>query len=290
MTQKSQTKTYILLGSIFIALVLFFASVFTVHQTEQVLLVQLGNPVRIIQEPGLHIKVPFVQKARHFDRRILDLDPPEQQVILKGEKRLDVDAYVRFKIQDPLEFYRSVGNEIAAKSRLSQIVNSTIRDVMADHELPDVLSEKRTEIMEQILDRVRSTTENFGIEIVDVRIRRADYPKQVSEAIYERMRSIWEREAKRFRSEGEEEARRIRASADKDRTILISEAKKKSQQIRGTGDAKSIKIYAEAFNRDPKFFEFYRSLEAYRNSLKGSDTTFVLSPDSKFFKAFEQGK
>ena len=211
-------------------------------------------------------------------------------MILKGEKRLDVDAYVRFKISDPLEFYKSVGTERAVKSRLNQVVNSTIRDVMADHELPDVLSVKRNEIMEQILDRVRSTTSNFGIEIIDVRIRRADYPKQVSEAIYERMRSIWEREAKRFRAEGEEEARRIRAEADKERTILISEAKQKAQKIRGDGDAKSIKIYANAFRRDPSFFDFYRSLEAYRNSLKGADTTFVLSPDSNFFGVFKKGR
>ncbi len=270
---------------LFALVIILFSTFYKVSETQQALVLQFGEAMRTVREPGLNYKIPFVQNVIKFDKRILDVDPPGQQVILKKEKRLDVDAYGRYRIVDPLKFYQAVGSERGVESRLSQVINSSIRDVLVEKTLTDVLSSQRTQIMNHIKKNVIDDSKNFGVEIIDVRIRRADYPKQVSEAIYERMRSIWEREAKLFRAEGEEEARRIRAEADKMETVIIAEANKKSQIIRGEGEAKATKIYADAYRKSPDFFSFYRSLEAYKNTLKEENgTSFVLSSDNEFFK------
>ena len=267
---------------------LIYSSLFVVMQTQQALILQFGHPVRMIETPGLKAKIPFIQDARIFDKRILSLDPPQQQVILKGEKRLDVDAYARFQIKDPLRFYQSVGDEAGARSRLSQIVNGSIRDVLVEQTLSDMLSNKRSEIMAEILTKVRQSTDDFGIDMIDVRIRRADYPKQVSGAIYDRMKSSWEREAKRFRAEGEQDAKGIQALADKDRIVTLSEASKLAETKKGEGDAQASKIFSDAFGRDPQFYNLYRALEAYKKTLKQeNDTTFILTPDGEFFKFFK---
>jgi membrane protease subunit HflC len=273
-------------AALVIAAVIGFASIFTVHQTQQALVVQFGNPVRPVPKPGLHFKLPFIQDVLYFELRVLDLDPPKQQVILSDQKRLDVDAYARYRIVNPLLFYQSVVNESGARSRLSQIVNGATRGVLGNETLERVLSDKRADIVEAIRVQVNAAARQFGIEIVDVRLRRADYPAETSQAIFNRMKSEREREAKEFRAEGAEVAQQIRADADRQKVVIIAEAARKSQILRGEGDATAIKLYADAFGLDQEFFAFYRTMEAYRSALGNGDATMVLSPDSDFFRFF----
>jgi membrane protease subunit HflC len=278
------------LGAVAAAVValLFVAlgSFFTVNQAQQALVLQFGDPRRVIQEPGLKVKMPFIQDVVYFEKRVLDIDPPKQQVILVDQKRIDVDTFARYRITDPLRFYQTVSNEVGARARLTAIINSTTRRVLGNESLTSILSENRTPIMNAIKTETNAAVRPLGIEIVDVRIKRADYPEQTSQAIYNRMKSERDREAKEFRAEGAEAAQQIRADADRQRVIIVTTAEKEAQVTRGEGDAQAIKIYAEAFGRDPEFYAFYRSMEAYRLALTDGTTTMVLSPDSEFFRFF----
>ena len=282
------SRTFTVVGLVVLGLLAFllFTSVFIVNQTEQALVLEFGEPQRPIQEPGLWIKSRPWQNVVYFDKRILDYEPPSEEVIASDQKRLVVDAFSRFRITDPLQFYRSVGNEQGARSRLGSIISGSLRRVLGNVTLASVLSDERERIMRQIRDEVDQQAKGFGIEVLDVRIRRADLPEENSQAIYARMQSEREREAREFRAQGAEFAQRIRASAERDRTVLIAEAQREAQGLRGQGEGESVRIYADAFGRDPQFFGFYRSMQAYREALSGHDTTLLLSPDSEFFRYF----
>lgn len=287
------------------AIVLFVLlnSVFIVNQTEQALILQFGKPERVIKQAGLNFKTPFLQNVEYFDNRLLDFDAQSNEVIAADQKRLIVDAFVRYRITDPLRFKQTVGNEMTMRSRLNSILESSLRQVLGSVPLSAVLSEKRSEIMSDIRNLVNLqamgtkieggadniTKGGFGIEVVDVRIKRADLPPANSEGIYKRMQTEREREAKEFRAKGAEDAQKIRSQADKERTILLAEAKKKSEITRGEGDGTATKIFADSFGRDHDFFQFYRSMQAYKKTLDRKDTTILMSPDNEFLKFMEKG-
>ena len=268
-----------------IALTAFF-SIFIVKEINQAIVLQFGDPKRILLKPGLNFKLPFIQNVVFLDKRILNLDAPPIEVIASDQKRLIVDAFARFQIVDPLKFYISVGNERVARSRLSTIINSRIRSVLGTQRLQTLLSEDRNKQMALITDGVNKEAENFGIKIVDVRIKRADLPQANSDAIYRRMQTEREREAKEFRAKGAEMAVTITSTADKEVTVILAEAEKKSEIMKGEGDGLRNKIFADAFGQDPQFFAFYRAMQAYEKALIGGETSLVLSPDSEFFKFF----
>lgn len=266
--------------------ILASASLFTVNQTQQALVLQFGEWKRTIQEPGLHAKIPFVQNVVFLDARVLDVDPPVEQVILADQKRLEVDAFARYRITQPLQFYQSVGNEVVAEQRLAATVNSALRRVLGNATLLNVLSKERVKVMTDIKAQVNQEAARFGVEIVDVRIRRADLPDATSQAVYERMRSEREREAKEARAQGSEQAQQIRSRAERERTVILAEAQRDSQVLRGEGDNQAIRILAESAGKSPDFYAFYRSLDAYKAAMKGDNTQMVLSPDSDFFRYF----
>jgi len=266
--------------------VFVFQSLFIVQEINQAIVLQFGDPKKIISKAGLNFKLPFVQNVVFLDKRILNLDNAPQEVIASDQKRLIIDAITRFQIIDPLKFYISVGNERVARSRLSTIINSRIRGVLGTQELATLLSTDRTKQMAIIQRDVNKEAKSFGIEIIDVRIKRADLPPANSDAIYKRMQTEREREAKEFRAEGAEIAQKIRSTADKDVTVLLANANKKSEIMKGEGDGQRNKIFANAFGRDPQFFAFYRAMQAYETALIGGETSMVLSPDSEFFKFF----
>ena len=272
--------------AIVLVAVVIFQSLFIVQEISQAIVLQFGDPKKIISKAGLNFKLPFIQNVVFLDKRILNLDNEPQEVIAADQKRLIVDAIARFKIVDPLKFYISVGNERVARSRLSTIINSRIRGVLGTQELATLLSTDRTKQMSIIQNDVNTEAKNFGIEIVDVRIKRADLPPANSEAIYLRMQTEREREAKEFRAQGAEIAQKIRSTADKDVTVILAEANKKSEIMKGEGDGLRNKIFADAFGQDPQFFAFYRAMQAYEKALIGGETSLVLSPDSEFFKFF----
>ena len=263
-----------------------FFSIFIVKEINQAIVLQFGDPKRIISKPGINFKIPFIQNVVFLDKRILNLDAPPEEVIASDQKRLIVDAFARFQIIDPLKFYISVGNERVARSRLSTIINSRIRSVLGTQRLQTLLSEDRTKQMSLIQDGVNNEAEKFGIKIVDVRIKRADLPPANSEAIYRRMQTEREREAKEFRAKGAEMAITITSTADKEVTVILAEAEKESQIMKGEGDGMRNKIFADAFGKDPEFFAFYRAMQAYEKALIGGETSLILSPDSEFFKFF----
>ena len=275
-----------LLPIIVILAVTAFFSIFIVKEINQAIVLQFGDPKRIISKPGINFKIPFIQNVVFLDKRILNLDAPPEEVIASDQKRLIVDAFARFQIVDPLKFYISVGNERVARSRLSTIINSRIRNVLGTQRLQTLLSEDRTKQMSLIQDGVNNEAEKFGINIVDVRIKRADLPPANSEAIYRRMQTEREREAKEFRAKGAEMAITITSTADKEVTVILAEAEKESQIMKGQGDGQRNKIFAEAFGQDPEFFAFYRAMQAYEKALIGGETSLILSPDSEFFKFF----
>lgn len=275
-----------LLPVIIVAGLAVYLSLFTVKEINQAIVLQFGDPKRVIAEPGLQVKIPFIQNVVFLDRRILSLDPAPEEVIASDQKRLIVDAYARFKIVDPLRFYVSVGNEMVARSRLATIINSRLRSVLGKHSLATLLSEDRTKQMAVIQDGVNTEAEKFGITIIDIRIKRADLPQANSEAIYKRMQTEREREAKQFRARGAEMAVTITSTADKEVTVLLANAKKQSEIMKGEGDGRRNKIFADAFGKDPEFFSFYRAMQAYEKALIGGDTSLILSPDSDFFKFF----
>jgi len=263
-----------------------YLSFFVVKEINQAIVLQFGDPKKVITQAGLQIKIPFIQNVVYLDRRILSLDPAPEEVIASDQKRLIVDAYARFKIVDPLKFYVSVGDERVARSRLATIINSRIRSVLGKQSLATLLSEDRAKQMAIIQEGVNTVAKKFGITIIDVRIKRADLPQANSEAIYKRMQTEREREAKEFRARGAEMAVTITSTADKEVTVLLANAKKLSEIMKGEGDGQRNKIFAEAFGKDPDFFSFYRAMQAYETALIGGDTSLILSPDSDFFKFF----
>jgi membrane protease subunit HflC len=276
----------LIIPGIVLVAVVVFQSLFIVQEISQAIVLQFGDPKKIVTKAGLNFKLPFIQNVVYLDKRILNLDNNPEEVIAADQKRLIVDAFARFKIVDPLKFYISVGNERVARSRLSTIINSRIRGVLGTQELATLLSTDRARQMQIIQSQVNEEAKNFGIEIVDVRIKRADLPQANSDAIYKRMQTEREREAKEFRAQGAEIAQKIRSTADKDVTVILAEANKKSEIMKGEGDGERNKIFANAFGRDPQFFGFYRAMQAYEKALIGGETSLVLSPDSEFFKFF----
>ncbi|MFN3869041.1 MAG: protease modulator HflC [Hyphomicrobiaceae bacterium] len=275
----------VLLG---LAAVGIYLSAFIVRQTEQAIVLQFGKPKATITKPGLHWKIPFVETVDYFDKRILDLDSSPQEVIAADQKRLVVDAFARFRITDALEFYKTVRDENIARQRLGNILESSLRSALGAATFQDVVRDKREPLMRQIRDQVNRETRSFGLEVIDVRIKRADLPEQNSEAIYRRMQTERQREAAEFRAEGAASANRIRATADREATVIKAEATKTAEQLRGEGDAERNRVFAEAFGRDPDFFAFYRSMQAYENGLSSSDTRLVISPNSEFFRYFNE--
>ena len=265
-----------------------YSSLFTVDQTQQALVIQFGEPKRTIQEPGPAFKLPFIQDVVYYEKRVLSLIPQDaEEVILSDQKRLQVDAYARYKIEDPLLFFQTVRNEIGARGRLEAIIDSSVRRALGRETLGSILTGQRNDITRSIGDEVNESVSSLGIKIIDVRLRRADYPEATSQNIFNRMKSEREREAKEFRATGEEEAQKIRADAEKTRTVIISEAKREAQETRGAGDSRAISIYADSFGQDAEFFAFYRSMEAYDKSMTDTGTSMVISPTSSFFRFFK---
>jgi membrane protease subunit HflC len=276
----------IVAGILVLVGVVAFLSIIIVKEVNQAIILQFGDPKRIIMKPGLNFKIPFIQNVVYLDKRILNLDTPPEEVIASDQKRLIVDAFARFQIVDPLKFYISVGDERVARSRLSTIINSRIRNVLGQEELQTLLSKDRSKQMELIKEGVNNEAQNFGISIVDVRIKRADLPQANSDAIYRRMQTEREREAKEFRAQGAEMAVTITSTADKEVTVILADAQKQSEIMKGEGDGTRNKIFADAFGQDPEFFAFYRAMQAYEKALIGGETSLILSPDSEFFKFF----
>jgi membrane protease subunit HflC len=279
-----------------LAIIVGYSTFFTVYQTRQALVVRLGEPVRVITEPGLNLKVPFIDSVIYIDKRILNIETPAQEVIASSQdrstagvaqagERLVVDAFARYRITDPLKFYQTVGAE-GASSQLAILLNSALRRVLGAATLADAVRNKREELMAQMRDQLDRDAQPFGIHVVDVRIRRVDLPEQNSQAVYQRMQTERQREAAEFRAQGSQKSQEIKARADRDVTVLVAEANSQSEQIRGQGDAERNRIFAEAYGQDPGFFAFYRSMQAYERSMQRSDTHLVLRPDSDFFRYF----
>jgi len=280
-------KGFVILGVI--ALVLGVggsAAMFTVDQTEQAMVMQFGNPLRQVREPGLHFKMPFIQDVVYYDSRILDLDPPSGQVILSDQKRINVDAFARYRITDPLRFFQALRTEAQFRDQVGRILNSSVRNSMARISLGDLLSEKRFSIMEEVQKRLALETQDYGIEILDVRVVRTDLPMEISQNVYDRMRSERVKEANQLRADGEKAKLEITSRADRDKVVIIAEAQRRAQILRGEGDGERNRVLGEAYSQDPEFFAFYRSMTAYRAALAGGDTNLVLSPDSDFFRFF----
>jgi len=270
------------------ALILGYSSLFTVYQTQQALVVRLGQPVRVVNEPGLNFKAPFIDNVITIDKRILDLEAPAQEVIASDQKRLVVDAFARYRIRNALQFYQTLGSIQGANSQLTILLNSALRRVLGEATFTHVVRDQRSDLMERILQLVDREAAGYGIQVVDVRIRRADLPEQNSQAVYQRMQTERAREAAEFRAQGAQRAQEIRSRADRDVTVLVADAQSKSEQIRGEGDAIRNQIFADAFNKDPEFFAFYRSMQAYETSMKPGDTRLLLKPDNSFFRFFNQ--
>lgn len=270
------------------AVIVFLSSAYIVYQPEQAIVLQFGEPMRVVKEAGLKFKVPFVQNVVFYDSRLLNLDPPAQEVVLNDKKRLDVDSFTRYKIIDPLKFYKTVRTENQARGKLAEIVNSSLRKVLGKVTLTELLSEKRTKIMSDISATVKKDAEAIGVSVADVRIRRADLPIEVMQAINDRMKTERQRDAKEFRAKGQQQAQNIRATADKEATIIVAEAEKNAQITRGEGDKQAVELWNKTVGQDVEFYDFYRSLDAYRKSLSDDETSLVLSPDSEFFKFFNR--
>lgn len=270
-----------------VALILVYSSAFIVYQTQQALVLRLGEPLAPITTPGLHWKVPFIDSVVYLDNRILDLENASQEVIAADQKRLVVDAFARYRITNPLRFYQSVSTVQGANSRLSAVLNSSLRRVLGENAFIAVVRDSRENLMHQIGEQVNREAANFGITVVDVRIRRADLPEANSQAVFQRMQTERQREAAEIRAQGSEAAQRLRARADREAAIVLAEANSKGEQLRGEGDAERNHIFADAFGRDPDFFSFYRTMQAYEATLKPADTRLLVSPDSSFFRYFQ---
>jgi modulator of FtsH protease HflC len=268
------------------ALIIAYSSFYSVYQTQQVLVVRLGQPVRVVSDPGLHTKLPFIDSVINVDRRILDLEAQPQELIASDQKRLVVDAFARYRIVDVLKFYQTLGTINAANLQLNNLMSSALRRVLGEATFQDVVRSNRAQLMARIREQLDRDAEPYGISVVDARIRRADLPEQNSQAVYQRMQTERQREAAEFRAQGAQRGQEIRARADRDVTVLIAQATSKADQTRGEGDATRNRIFAEAFNRDKDFFSFYRSMQAYENAFQHNDTRMVLKPDSEFFRFF----
>lgn len=262
-------------------------ALFTVPQWMQAMVVQLGDPVRVVREPGLYWKIPFIQTVTYFDRRLLEQDTSPKEILTRDKQQLVIDNYTRWRIIDPLQFVRSVRDESGAQSRLDDIVYSNLRETLGRHTLAEIVSGKRAELMDSVTKRSDAKAREFGIEVVDVRVKRVDLPEKNEQNVFNRMRTERERLAKKFRAEGDEEARKIRSLSDKEVQILMADARQKAEVLRGTGDAEAVAIFADAYGRDPEFYEFVRTLEAYRRTL-GEGTTAILSPDTDFFRLLKR--
>ena len=271
---------------VLIAAIVAWGSMFQVYQTQQALVVRLGDPVRVITEPGLHFKVPLIDSVIMIDKRILDLDNPVQEVIASDQKRLVVDAFARYRISNPLRFYQTVGTIERANAQLQNLLNAALRRVLGESTFEQVVRDERSTLMTRIREQLDREVQNYGIDVVDVRIRRADLPEANSQAIYQRMQTERQREAAEFRALGNQRSQEIRSRADRDVTVLVADAEAKAQGIRGEGDAERNRVFADAYNRDPDFFAFYRSMQAYEAGLRSTDTRLLLSPESDFFRFF----
>jgi len=276
----------IILAIVVIALIVAYGSLFTVYQTRQALVVRLGEPVRVITDPGLHMKLPFIDTVIDIDNRILDLENAAQEVFASDQRRLMIDAFARYRIRDPLRFYQTVSNVEGANLRLSSLLNAALRRVLGEATLIHVVRDERAALMARVREQLDKEAQGFGIEVVDVRIRRADLPEQNSQAVYQRMQTERQRQAAEIRGQGSQKAQEIRAKADRDVTVLTAEATAKAEQTRGEGDAERNRIFAEAYSKDPDFFAFYRSMQAYEAGLRPNDTRLVLRPDTDFFRYF----
>jgi membrane protease subunit HflC len=284
---KSGIAGIVSLFVVLIAAIVGYSSMFTVSQTEQALVVRLGDPVRAVQQPGLNFKVPFIDTVISIDKRILDLENPSQEVIASDQKRLVVDAFARYRITDPLRFYQTLGSIQAANIQLTTLLNAALRRVLGEVTFIQVVRDERDVLMARIREQLDREAASYGIAVVDVRIRRADLPEQNSQAVYQRMQTERQREAAEFRARGGERAQEIRSRADREATVIIAEANSSSDKIRGEGDAERNRLFAEAYGKDPDFFAFYRSMAAYEGSLKQTDTRYLLRPDSEFFRFFD---
>ena len=271
---------------VLVAVVVGYSSLFTVSETQQVLLVRLGEPVRVVTTPGLNFKVPFIDTVISIDKRILDLENPAQEVIASDQKRLVVDAFARYRIKDALRFYQTLGSIQAANIQLTTLLNAAMRRVLGEVTFITVVRDDRDALMSKIRTQLDRETTSYGISVVDVRIRRADLPEQNSQAVYQRMQTERQREAAEFRAQGGQKAQEIRSRADREATVIIADANSQAEQVRGEGDGERNKLFAEAYGKDADFFAFYRSMTAYENSMKGNDTRFLLRPDSEFFRYF----
>ena len=283
---RSPVAGIVTLFVLFVLVIVGYSSVFTVDMTEQALVVRLGDPVRVVTEPGLNFKAPFIDTVIPIDKRILDLENPSQEVIASDQKRLVVDAFARYRIKNALQFYQSVGSIQAANIQLTTLLNASLRRVLGEVTFIQVVRDEREALMGRIRDQLDHEAGGYGIQVVDVRIRRADLPEQNSQAVYQRMQTERQREAAEFRAQGSQKAQEIRARADRDVTVLLADATSAAEQIRGQGDSERNRIFADAYNRDPDFFAFYRSMQAYEKSMQRGDTRLVLKPDSDFFRFF----
>jgi modulator of FtsH protease HflC len=283
---RSPVTGIVTLILLFLIAIVAYSSVFTVQQTEQALVVRLGRPVDVVSQPGLNFKAPFIDSVISIDKRILDLENPSQEVIASDQKRLVVDAFARYRIKDALRFYQSVGTIQAANLQLTALLNAALRRVLGEVSFITVVRDEREGLMAKIRSQLDKEAEGYGIQVVDVRIRRADLPEANSQAVYQRMQTERQREAAEFRAQGGQKAQEIRSKADREATVIIAEANSTAEQVRGTGDAERNRLFADAYGKDPDFFAFYRSMSAYEQGLKSNDTRFLLRPDSDFFRFF----
>jgi modulator of FtsH protease HflC len=283
---RSPVAGIVTLVLLLFAVIVGYSSIFTVSQTEQALVVRLGRPVDVVSEPGLNFKAPFIDTVISIDKRILDLENPSQEVIASDQKRLVVDAFARYRIKDPLRFYQSVGSIQAANIQLTTLLNAALRRVLGEVTFINVVRDERETLMTRIRDQLDREADQYGIQVVDVRIRRADLPEQNSLAVYKRMQTEREREAQEFRAQGGQKAQEIRSKADREATVIVADANSTAEQTRGVGDAERNRLFAEAYGKDPDFFAFYRSMSAYETGLRSNDTRFLLRPDSEFFRFF----
>src|SRR5947209_2087342 len=282
---RSPVTGIVALLALLLVMIVAYMSLFTVQQTEQTIVLQFGKPVDVVTDPGLHFNAPW-NSVINVDKRILDLENPSQEVIASDQKRLVVDAFARYRIKDALRFYQSVGSIQAANLQLTSLLNAALRRVLGEVNFITVVRDEREKLMGRIREQLDHEADGYGIEVVDVRIRRADLPEQNSQAVYQRMQTERQREAAEFRAQGGQKSQEIRSKADREATVIIAEANSTAEQTRGVGDAERNRLFAEAYGRDPDFFAFYRSMSAYETGLRSSDTRFLLRPDSEFFRFF----
>ncbi|HEY0234839.1 MAG TPA: protease modulator HflC [Afipia sp.] len=283
---KTGISGIVALLALLIVVIAVYSSTFIVRQTEQALVVRLGEPIRVVTEPGLNFKVPFIDAVISIDNRILDLENPSQEVIASDQKRLVVDAFARYRIKNALRFYQSIGSIPAANIQLTTLLNAALRRVLGEVTFIQVVRDERENLMQRIREQLDRQADAYGISVIDVRIRRADLPEQNSQAVYQRMQTERQREAAEFRAQGGQKAQEIRSKADREATIIVAEANSLGEKTRGEGDGERSRIFADAYSKDPQFFAFFRAMSAYESSLKGNDTRFLLRPDSDFFRFF----